>query len=181
MSPFAEQPSAPRRDGILLGLLFLARNDCIFLIASLLLTHLYRGWRRREAQRAFMQCLVAGSLSIVVASPWLIFNVTKFGHLVPVSGRAESYGIPFGSNLPYSFPALLENALLVLRIPQSIQTTGWVTAIAVIAAISPLRTSSAVPWGQLHTEHENLQGTGSPYPRHCCRSPDRFSQSCFWP
>lgn len=71
--------------GALLGVCFWIRNDAAFLILAICLVDLVRGGRAR-----LPRILGYGTVSVVVASPWLIFNYTQFGHLMPVSGRAEA-------------------------------------------------------------------------------------------
>ncbi|MBI4717662.1 MAG: glycosyltransferase family 39 protein [Planctomycetes bacterium] len=124
--------------GVWVGLSFLCRNDACFLAAALLAVHLLRSRRAGRTRRAIAQCAIIGIASLAVASPWLWFNVTHFGHLVPVSGRAEALGVTFAQNLPRAFVALLENTLPFLRVPgawESETPTAAVSAIYVVAGL----------------------------------------------
>ncbi len=105
--------------GALLGVTFLARIDNCFLIAAILAVHLVRGALRSRFKPAIAQSLIIGATSVVIATPWLWYNVSEFGHLVPVSGRAEMFGFGFGHNLIPSIVALVENVTVLLRVP------GW--------------------------------------------------------
>lgn len=108
--------------GIILGLTFLARNDTCFLIAAMLAIHLVLSYRRERLAAGLVQAFAIGTVSIVVASPWLWFNITRFGHVVPVSGRAEALNVRFASNFMPALSAMLEDVLLVLRIPMAIES-----------------------------------------------------------
>ena len=116
--------------GVLLGICFLARNDACLLIAALLGVHLWIARRDGRLARGLTQAFTIGATSVVVASPWLWFNVTRFGHLVPVSGRAEAMNVAFAHNLWPAFVALLENITLFLRIPGTLQDVAATRAIA---------------------------------------------------
>lgn len=118
--------------GVILGLTFLARNDACFLIAVLLLVHLASMYRSGQLKRGLTQCFTIGLISIAVASPWLWFNVTQFGHIVPVSGRAEAHNVVFAHNLRYAFIALLENLTLLLRVPGSLEASMTMTYASVV-------------------------------------------------
>jgi hypothetical protein len=131
--------------GVLLGLTFLARNDACFLIASLLGAHVVLGLRARRFGRALSQALITGATSVAVAGPWLWFNVTRFGHLVPVSGRAEALNVSFANNLWPAFAALVELALLFVRIPERIQAHAGFAAISVVIVAGGL---AAAWWGR---------------------------------
>lgn len=77
--------------GALLGLLALVRVDSVlFCIAVVVWMAFLRG-RDRSPVRAATVAVVA----FVVSSPWWIYGVVEFGHLVPISGRSES-AIGFG-------------------------------------------------------------------------------------
>ncbi len=120
--------------GALLGITFLARNDACFLIAAMLLFHLFMTWKAHVGKTtAIGQCVVIGLTSIVVASPWLIFNVTNFGHIVPVSGRSESSGLTFGENVLPAFVAIVENASIFLRVPQQFERNPFVIGMCIFS------------------------------------------------
>lgn len=116
--------------GLLLGITFLGRNDACFLIAVMLIIHVILAYRHHRLRRAFVQALMIGATSVMVALPWLWFNVTRFGHIVPVSGRAEALHVNFAHNLLPAFVAILENALLVLRIPTALEGKGGVIVLS---------------------------------------------------
>ena len=130
--PHATPPASSFRGGrclalgAVLGLTFLTRNDAVFLIAGLLAVHLVRGWRQKRRQTAFAQSFIIGAVSVLVASPWLYYNVRRFGHLGAVSGRAESFRAEFADNFPHALVALVENATVVLRIPGIWERSGVV-------------------------------------------------------
>lgn len=126
--------------GMLLGITFLMRNDACFLIAVLLLVYLYRAHQRQMLGRAIGQALLIGATSVAVASPWLWFNFSRFGHVVPISGRAEAMHIDFAHNFWAAFVAMVENAALVIRIPHSLEQSRIVayacfTIVSVILAL----------------------------------------------
>lgn len=74
--------------GFLLGSAMLARNDACFLIATAcLLVLLSRGVTAKSAASA----ILIGLTATVIVSPWLIANYRNFGHIVPYSGRANSF------------------------------------------------------------------------------------------
>ncbi len=121
--------------GTLLGITFSARNDACFLIAAMLLFHLVTTWKLHVKKIAAMgQCMVIGITSMVIASPWLIFNLTKFGHVVPVSGRSEASGTTMGENVLPAVVAIVENASLFLRIPQHYERDTFVVGMCIFTA-----------------------------------------------
>jgi hypothetical protein len=125
--------------GVLLGLAFLARNDAVFFIAALLFAHLvFPGAQRGDsAGRRLVDALVAGSISILVASPWLIHNYLGFGSIVPISGTAQSHAAQVGLNLPWVGAHLFENAWLWLPLPGSIETL-WPVRVVSLASVVAL-------------------------------------------
>ncbi len=106
--------------GLLLGLTFLSRNDAVFFIGGVLVVHLLAGPRPAIAQR-LIDCVVAGVLSLVVASPWLIYNYTNFGSIIPISGTAQSHSSLLGQNLIFLPVALFESSVLYAPLPSSIE------------------------------------------------------------
>ena len=120
--------------GLLLGVTFLARNDAVFFIAAVLAAHLLLGgasagggWGRRAGD-----AVVAGGLSMVVASPWLVYNKLMFGSVVPISGLAESHSAGFGANLRMIPANLVEASLLYVRVPQALETAWPVVLVSLV-------------------------------------------------
>jgi hypothetical protein len=111
--------------GVLLGLTFLSRNDAAFFIAIILLVHLLIGGATEGGgyARRFIDCVVAGVTSIVVAAPWLIYNYRLFGSIVPISGTAQSFSTALGSNLVLIPAKLFEASALFLPLPGSFEKT----------------------------------------------------------
>lgn len=75
------------RCGGLLGLLVLARLDTGFTVAAamVVIVQLTPGTRRIRLRTAVVAAVSAG----VVVAPHLIWNVTKFGHLMPIAGAIK--------------------------------------------------------------------------------------------
>ena len=128
--------------GVLLGLTFLARNDAVFLITAILAIHLATGLRHRTIPRRLVQSLIIGSVSVLVALPWLMFNHSRFGSVMPVSGQAESIRAGLAASLPEAMAVQLETFLVIARVPAMLQTspifqilsTGAVLAVVLLAA-----------------------------------------------
>jgi len=118
--------------GVLLGLTFLARNDAVFFIAIVLCVHLFVAGQTSGGgyARRFIDCIVAGTTSVVVAAPWLIYNYRLFGSIVPISGTAQSYSTAMGSNLLLVPAKLFEASFLFVPLP------GRFEALAVTPLIS---------------------------------------------
>ncbi len=72
--------------GILFGLLFLTRLDSVFVGFSLFLFLSKRLYDNRKSGQIFVTAIVA----LVIAAPYLVWNITSFGHLVPISGSIKS-------------------------------------------------------------------------------------------
>lgn len=124
--------------GVLLGVTFLARNDAVFFIAAILLAHLCLGgdvagggWRRRA-----VDSIVSGLASILVASPWLIYNKTRFGSIVPISGSAQSHDAGLGGNLAALPANLIEAAIQYLPVPRDAETSWPVITVASMALLA---------------------------------------------
>ena len=128
--------------GLLLGLVFLARNDAVFFIAALLIAHLVVPvpGRNESVASRFNTALVAGSVSVAVASPWLVNNYLSFGSIVPISGTAQSLAVDVGRNLPWVAAHLFENAWLWLPIPSMLETRLPVQLVAITATAAALVT-----------------------------------------
>ncbi|MCA8890184.1 MAG: hypothetical protein KDA46_15215, partial [Parvularculaceae bacterium] len=123
--------------GVMLGLVFLARNDGVFFIAALLLSHLLLGERTKAALTTRLtDCIAAGVTSIVVASPWLIFNYNLFGTIMPISGIAESHRAHLGYNIDALPANLFEATTLFAPIPRALETNPAVMIVAVLAPVA---------------------------------------------
>ncbi len=92
------RPSAPLKQwailGVILALLVLARIDAVFLIVGFILIELFR-----NKLRALLPLFVMGMMSILVSSPWWIFNYLTFGSIMPQSGQSEAIGVQLTTNL----------------------------------------------------------------------------------
>lgn len=120
--------------GVMCGLSVLARNDAVFLVASIFLT-----WaaialfvHRATLIEIVTRLVPPGLVSILVASPWLINNQLRFGSIVPVSGTSQSTDAAFGENAPLVPAKLFENAFPMFPIPAN---TELVPAVMVICAV----------------------------------------------
>jgi len=106
--------------GLLLGVAFWVRNDACFLVLGACLAYLAGGLgaNRPVLMVRLGRVLLFGVVSVLVASPWLLFNYLHFGHIVPVSGRAEAELGTFAGNLSLVPASLLRYLALFLPIPQ---------------------------------------------------------------
>lgn len=86
--------------GILYGLVMLARTDNVIFVAMMLIATIAFQPNRRILSVGFM-----GSIAMVILAPWLIWNWFQFGSLFQSSGEAYPYALRavFFANRPYSF------------------------------------------------------------------------------
>ncbi|MEA2572754.1 MAG: hypothetical protein QOH93_52 [Chloroflexia bacterium] len=83
--------------GLILGLLFLARTDNVFYIATLLLVVLVREWKSEKAPsiRTLAGVAAKPGIAITVAAaiiaPWLAWNLVNLGSIIQTSGFAVPY------------------------------------------------------------------------------------------
>lgn len=137
----AERPASTRESivlGLVLGLVFLARNDAVFFIGGLLAAHVLIGGPAGGGPlRRLRDAVIAGSASLLAASPWLIHNRLFFGSIVPISGSAQSHNAALGQNLPVVPANLLEALIAVLPIPGSIERSlaVWVLGPLLVAIV----------------------------------------------
>lgn len=130
--------------GVLLGGVFLARNDGVFFILAVTTTHLAAGLLRRPPRvaRPLAEAVGMGLVSIAVASPWLVFNAARFGSIVPVSGQAESMHIDLAHSLHVVPAVLVEVVGVVFPIPSAI---GTATATVVLCTLLLLGLAALAP------------------------------------
>ncbi len=136
LSSSAERTGYPRYVslGVLLGVAFWVRNDAIFLVLATCLTVLFnafpRGWMRAQG---WFGAIVTGITSIVVAAPWLYFNYSRFGHIVPVSGRAETLE---AAQSIFVLPSVLVSYLLMISpIPRAVEDKPVVIAASLLLLV----------------------------------------------
>ena len=111
--------------GAMAGLAFWARNDAVFLIASLFFVRFVYGWTLAAVgfARAFWEGLVAGGVSLVIGLPWLLHNKIYFGSFVPISGTSQSHAAAIGGNLDILPAKLFETMFPMLPLPGFAETS----------------------------------------------------------
>lgn len=123
--------------GVALGILFLIRIDSVFIIFSACLSYLSRGWfsDRLRMIEYLKRVMVFGCVSVVVGSPWLIYNYLGFGSIMPISGQALS-AQTFAPNASVIPSTLLEYLLIILPIPNAVQENPMVilTSMVILSA-----------------------------------------------
>jgi hypothetical protein len=121
--------------GVLLGVLFLARNDAAFLILSFLVVELIPNQPPPRAIGArLLSCALIAVSAFAVALPWLIYNIVGFGHIVPISGRAQNLNALVGENV-WALPRmLLEYLWMVTPLPAFLGEAPW-AGIGVFALV----------------------------------------------
>lgn len=119
--------------GGLLGLTFWVRNDAVFLIAAITGWHTLLGLTESKEQlrRRVAESFVIGVTTLIIASPWLIYNTVNFGSIMPISGISESVNVPFGNNAAKVPATLFEYATIVLPIPSEIEKS-WAVLVSTL-------------------------------------------------
>lgn len=142
--------TAPRERaavGVLLGLLFLARTDAVFLIASWFAVGAVLQFRAaregRGVARALGWMLPTLVPVLVLTVPYLAWNIVTFGHLMPVSGALKT-SLPHLTFSPRFFGWV---------------TRGLVAAIALGAVVAFVRLGRA---GAAASEAPDEQGGRTP-------------------
>lgn len=142
--------------GVLLGITFWARNDAVFFIFAVCATHLLLGpFDFNNFKQRLWQVLVMGTISVVIALPWLINNQLKFGSIMPISGHSQSLNTSLAGNLPLIPATLVQNLLPFAPTPTALQKQIWVIVICtvIILAIGGLL---IVLWSRFHTASRRL-------------------------
>jgi hypothetical protein len=123
--------------GALLALAFWVRNDTVLLCGAIGVAHLIgwlpedsgangpRPWTTRVAELATAAVVVT-----LGALPWLVQNWLRFGHIVPISGQAESLDARFAGNLWIVPGTVFEYLTLYLPIPARLEAHPIVIAAA---------------------------------------------------
>lgn len=125
--------------GLALGWCFWARNDAAFLIFGVCVAHWILGARQQGLfGRSLLEAIGIGLTTVVVASPWLHYNYTTFGHVMPISGIAESHDAVFAQNLYLMPTKVVEYVTIFAPIPERLEPRAPVyglTALLVAASV----------------------------------------------
>lgn len=131
--------------GLALGLVFLARNDGAFFVASALFVRFVqaqlprgRGGEGLSFGTALAEAAPAGLMSLVVAAPWLAYNKIGFGSFVPISGQSQAIAAGFGSNLGLAPLKLFETMFPMLPVPGALEGSTLANAVLGLAAAGVL-------------------------------------------
>jgi hypothetical protein len=84
--------------GAVIGFTFLARLDSIFLILGILLLHILEIISSDKKTVLFKNLSQAGLISLLIAGTYILWNLTQFGHLMPISGRVLAWNSSQTSN-----------------------------------------------------------------------------------
>jgi hypothetical protein len=136
--------------GAMLGICFLVRNDAVFLIAAVLLARILLVWpsSATEWRDRIVEAIVSGLISVLIATPWLVYNYRLFGSIMPISGIAESLGARFGQNLIYMPAVLLEYVLVVVPIPNVLHTKLPIVFLSILLVVAAIVFAARIIWTQ---------------------------------
>jgi hypothetical protein len=105
--------------GALLGVAFWVRNDSVFLTLAVCSVLVLSGFGNcaPTVGRRTLEAGCIGITALLIVFPWLLFNHSSFGHIVPISGIKQA-GTVLGGNL-IGVPAILaEQVSIAALIPQ---------------------------------------------------------------
>jgi hypothetical protein len=107
--------------GVILGLVLLSRLDMVFIPVAMLGCSVPYVLDRATRSRAIAAIALAGAGSCAMVIPYLLFNYTQFGAIVPISGALKS-----------SFPSLALNPFIFSTFGKSHYASvalaiGWLT------------------------------------------------------
>lgn len=114
--------------GILLGAAFWTRNDAVFLVLAACLARLTvapAGPASGVVSR-LRDATLMGAVAVAVATPWLWYNYTSFGHIMPISGQSQSLHARLGGNLGAAVVNLTEYISVVFQLPRRLEGDGRV-------------------------------------------------------
>jgi hypothetical protein len=134
--------------GFMFGLCFLIRNDAVFLIAAILLARLLVFWPKSVLQwrDRIVEAMVPGLISILIGSPWLIYNYHLFGSIEPISGISESLGARFGGNIDRVPAKLFEFVMVIVPIPGSLETKTLTVLLSIVVVGAALLLACKMLW-----------------------------------
>ena len=120
-----------------LGLVFLGRNDGIFLVLALASVWIFNAlavWRLGPGELA-RRLAVPALVCVGVVAPWLIHNQVFFGSIIPISGPAQSLTAAFGANAALLPAVLFEQMFPMLPLPGRIETMLPVMIVTGLAVL----------------------------------------------
>ena len=141
--------------GGLLGVAFWVRNDAAFLIGAACVVRCLQHPGRQLLlwTRGMVEAFIMGATSVVIASPWLAYNKSNFGSIVPISGTSQSFSAGLGSNLSLLPVKLFEYLTVVLPVPGPQENHPAVCAVATVFVLGAtvvllraLRTLTGTRW-----------------------------------
>jgi hypothetical protein len=108
--------------GLLLGIAFWARNDAVFFAGAVAIARVAPALARSAAvfARRCLELAISAAVMAIVAAPWMISNLHRFGSIVPISGKAES-AERVGANLDILPAKLAEFVTVVGAIPNPLE------------------------------------------------------------
>lgn len=116
--------------GAVLGIIFWARNDVVFLVMAICLYILYyRIYDSENFSKNIIHVIIIGIVSLLVALPWLIYNKINFGHIIPISGQSEFVSSDTGGNLKHVPAVIVEYFFSFYQIPYYLKINAVTTAI----------------------------------------------------
>jgi hypothetical protein len=124
--------------GAALGIVFLVRNDAVFLVAVFVGAELWVSSDRPLRVRCLHAVLLSAA-ALTIASPWLLYNARVFGSIVPVSGRAQSLNLSIGESFVAVPRTLAEYAWMLTPLPAALgerRGLALLTALALLPAVA---------------------------------------------
>lgn len=136
--------------GVLFGGLFLARNDAVFFIAAFLVVHLVHDSSAQHSPLSdrVRDVVLMGATALIVSLPWLLHNVTQFGHLVPISGQAQHLNAGIGENVLELPRVFVEYLVMVVPLPSMFVARPLLAVLAAIG-VGVALTLTVYQWRQL--------------------------------
>lgn len=137
--------------GLVLGVAFWVRNDAVFLVTSFSVVWLTlcAGQRGVSLAGRTRELAVVGTTALIVAAPWLAFNYTGFGSIVPISGISESFNVRLGEHAQLVPVRLAEHVLFFLPESGSV-LVATATTISCLVLLGLL--SAALFWAYRRSE-----------------------------
>ena len=119
----------------LLGIMFLGRNDGVFLVFSFLgVWVLHAVFSLRLGVGVLLRKLIAPTvLCAALVVPWLVHNQLLFGSIIPISGTAQSMTAGFGANAELLPAKLFEHMFPMLPLPGRVETMPPVIVMTSLA------------------------------------------------